>query len=215
MGRYGLRTYEEAIPWPSERAIPPGAELHRAIPARPPSVGADVGVPFLQSLVTGGLLGGVVSFIAKRSGWDGSGLALWVGLTLAIAAVSWIILLADTRRLLWAAERWTGLDLNRDGTRGKPGERVVILNAAPALPPGQGDRRSLFREFIEGIPRLGTSQRTWEPRIGRAAYLHFRDSLIKLQWARWNNPNDPRAGWVLTKAPDWILERSRIDPPGG
>jgi hypothetical protein len=109
------------MPWvqPAQVGTMPPAEVETTAPARPASFIADVVVPLVQAVVTGALVAGVVTAIAASRG-SGNLFALWGGLTLGISAIAWLVLLFDTRRLLWGIERLTGLDLDRDGTKGKP-----------------------------------------------------------------------------------------------
>lgn len=214
--------YNETAPWAPvtvpTTAIPPGATLQRDQPARPAGIVADVLVPMLQAGITGGLLASVVVItIGAVADLDGGVLLqAWAGLALAVCAVVWSLLLADTRRLLWAAERLTGRDLNNDGMTGKPAERLVVVNAdksgRAADQVENTERRSAFVRFVVAIPARGTAARVWEPDLGRARYQEYRDVLIRLGWARWlsldgaGKPNE-RKGWALMVPVDTILDR--------
>lgn len=205
-----------AAPWvPAPgQALPPGAELSRQEPARPASWAADLGVPLGQAVATGALLGGLVGFVAGRAGyrdWP----ALWLGVGLVVACCAWLLLLGQTRRLLWAAERLTGRDLDGDRRLGKPAERVIVVNAGQAPDPERADqdgRRSRFAAFVAALPIRGTSARTWEGELGRAEYQAFRDVLLRAKLARWcsldpaGRPNE-RRGWELTVDPAEVLRR--------
>jgi hypothetical protein len=185
---------------------------------RPAGIIPDLVVPVGQAVVTGALLAGTVTVIVGQTDWRYTGNlgALWAGLTLAISGIAWLLLLRDSRKLLWTLERWTKRDLDQDGQVGKPQERLVLLNAA------QGQRHSHQRaqdqehsEFVEFVRRLdvfGTSQRTWEPQIGRADYLRFRDFLLESSYAEWNAYDDDgepheRRGWSLTMPASEIVKR--------
>lgn len=198
--------------------LPPGSEMETAIPARPASFVADVVVPFVQALVTGALLAGLVVFALGElaPGWDVDPFKVWLGLALAITALTWLILLGQTRRLLWTIEKLTGLDLDGDQLAGKPTERVVIVGAGTAKEQAtqraNEHRASLFAQFVAGIPIKGTALRAWEAEMGRETYGDYRDVLIRLGWAEWNSskkdgsPNE-RQGWELTMPAADILER--------
>jgi len=169
-------------------------------------------VPLGQSLVTGALGAGLVVFgISELApGWDGSGLKVWAGLSLAISAVAWGVLLGQTRRLLWAIETRTGLDLDRDGETGKPERRLpIVLNGAKiaAVRQEQGRQadRDAFVAWLKLLPIQGTSLRDWERDIGRATYNEYRDYLIDHGLARWNS-TDQRQGWTLTTPVDVIVK---------
>jgi hypothetical protein len=197
--------------------LPPSAGIEALAPARPAAFGADLRVPIGQALVTGLLIGGLVAFLVARilPGWGGV-LDLWLGLGLAIAAATWLLLLVETRRLLWAIERVAGLDLNGDGAQGEPAERVIIANAAAgqreAAQREAAGRASGFAQFVAALPTRGTAARTWEPILTRPVYQEYRDALIRLGWAKWasvdqdGQPNEKK-GWALTMAPAEILAK--------
>lgn len=159
---------------PQAQAIPPGAVVTSEAPARPASFAADLLVPLGQALVTGLLLAGLATFAAARLGYRGDLLTWWAGWDLAISAATWAILLRAHRRLLWAVERVTGLDLNKDGKTGKPQERLVIVNAPQAQQDAaqvdRAARRSAFAAFVAALPTRGTDARTWEPELGRPTF---------------------------------------------
>lgn len=201
-------------PWPvasaaSSGAIPPGATLAREEPSRPANLVADLLVPFGQAVATGVLVGGLVAFVAARLGYR-AWAELWAGLALATSAAAWLVLLGQTRRLLWAVERLTGRDLDKDGKTGKPAERLVIVNAGQAGEEGarraEGERQSRFASFVAALPTKGTDARTWEPVLGRASYLEYRDTLLRLKWARWRGRGE-RRGWELALPAAEILRR--------
>jgi len=86
-------------------------------PARPASVASDVVVPGLQAAITGAVAAAVAGAAAWALGWP-AWVAAFAGL--AVLAVSWVLLLLDHRRLLWAVENVTRADLDGDGETGRP-----------------------------------------------------------------------------------------------
>jgi hypothetical protein len=176
----------------------------------------DLLVPLGQALVTGGLLAGAAVVIVASTNWGGNLLSLWAGITLLVSCVAWVFLLRDSRRLLWTFERLTGQDLDGDQVVGKPEERLILLNAATGQK--QAHQRALvqeqseFTQFVRRLDVFGTSQRTWEPEIGRANYVRYRDALLRLGWAEWNSvdskgqPNE-RQGWSLTLPATEIVKK--------
>jgi hypothetical protein len=210
-----VKRYNESTPWARAESPP---QVTAETPARAASVTSDLVVPLAQAAVTGGLLAGLAVFILGElaPGWDVDRWKVWAGLALGIAAVAWGILLWDTRRLLWTAERLTGLDLDGDRQVGKPQERLVILNAGQAHreaeAQAQAERVSEFARFVAAIPVKGTAQRTWEGELGREVYQQYRDALFRLGWAGWcstrkNGRPNTRRGWELVKPAAEILER--------
>jgi hypothetical protein len=180
---------------------------------------ADLLVPLGQAVITGALLAGVVVYIAARRDYDGDLLTLWAGVGLPASTLVWLVLLFDSRRLLRVVETLTGLDLDRDGHVGKPKERVVIVNAArgqvEAAQRENAQRQSQFARWVAQLPTRGTAARTWERELGRETYQEWRDSLIRLGWAKWNSlradgtPNE-RKGWTLVLPAAEILRRVSV-----
>jgi len=214
--------FRTVTPWsrpPAETwQVAPGTEAERAAPSRAANLASDLLVPLGQALVTGGLLAGLAVFLLGElaPGWDVNRWKVWAALALGISAVAWLLLLGQTRRLLWSLERVTGLDLDRDGQAGEPAERVIILNAgqgqAEAARRENAERTSRFVDFVRRLPLRGTTQRFWESEIGRDLYCEYRDALIRLGWAKWNSTNghgEPNVtrGWTLTMDPAEILKR--------
>jgi len=185
-----------------------------ATPARQASLAADVGVPVLQSLITGALTGAVVTFLAYQlaPGLDASPFVMWASVSLAISTASWLVLLRETRALLWTAEMKSGRDLDGDGVVGKPSERVIVLNGSkitvPETPKPQ--ETSGFELFVRGLAIKGTAERGWTD-IGSKRYAEYRDLLLDHGLARWNSygvngkPNKTQ-GWELTTSADVILK---------
>jgi hypothetical protein len=197
--------------------LPPSAGMTATAPARPAAFGADLFVPIGQALVTGLLIGGLVAFLVARilPGWGGV-LDLWLGLGLAIAAGVWVLLLRESRALLWQSEKILGVDLNGDGAKGPPAERVIIANAAAgqreAAQREAAGNASGFARFVGALAVKGTAERTWEPILTRPVYQQYRDVLIRLGWAKWKSidrdgrPNETK-GWKLTQDPAEIIKR--------
>jgi len=204
--------FRKAQPW--VQAEQPEQQTEKATPTRPADPIADLAVPLGQAGATGIMLATVVVFLLSRTNYTGDIGALWVGLVLGISSLAWLLLLLDTRALLRTLETVTGKDLNRDGKVGK--ERVVFVNAEPARQQAkaqrEGERQSQFARFVSGIPIKGTALRAWESELGRETYQEYRDSMIRLGWARWNStkadgtPNETQ-GWELVKPAEWILQR--------
>lgn len=211
-----MRRYDTAENWPAEQA---GADLSMSTPVRPAGFVSDLVVPFGQSLITGALLAGLVTFIVGQTDYAGRLTPLWFGLMLAIGTLSWLALLVDTRKLLRTIEKLSGLDLDRDGSVGKPQERIITVNAPAARLEAaeaaqqreQAETACELAEFVARLPAIGTDARTWEKRIGRDQYQAFRGVLLEMGWATWNSPQDKRRGWSLVLPVRKILQRITAD----
>lgn len=202
----------------------PGETVHierqPVTPVRVAGLVPDVVVPLAQALLTGALLAALVVFLLGElaPNFDGNRWAVWFALALAITAAAWLLLLSDTRRLLWGIEVLTGQDLDGDAQIGRPEveEKLVIVNAEQSAQKSaqreKSERASEFYRFVADLPARGTAARSWEKKLGRDVYQQYRDALIRLGWARWNSVNDDgtpneRRGWTLTEPVPDILRR--------
>jgi hypothetical protein len=93
---------------------------------------------------------------------NGSLLMPWLGLTLAI--VAWLLLLLDTRRLLWSIERLASVDLDGDQQARCPGH-FVFLSRQRAKEQTANDREEAeWRTFLGLISRMNQGwDRVTEP----------------------------------------------------
>jgi hypothetical protein len=207
-------------PWVDAQQVPAGAELETAQPARVPDFVGDFIVPACQSVLTGGLLAGVVVVLAALAGWDGEWWRLWAGVAVVVASGAWLLLLADTRSLLRKLETWSGVDLDHDGQVGETRERLVFVGRERAKAEAQQARRadewSQFVRFIKELPHRGTSVAAWEKVVGRERYTTYRDALLDYGFARWNSYGDggrpnTSQGWALVVPVGDILSRLRVE----
>jgi hypothetical protein len=181
----------------------------------------DFLVPAAQAGLTGLLLGALLAALL----WlfvpdlEAHPLAIWAGATLVIVAVAWLLLLVDTRKLLWNIERLTGQDLDGDQEIGRPGH-LVFVNRERAKQRAEKDRKEAeWRAFLGFVSRLGvkgTTLAVWESEIGRDRYNEFRDALIDYGFARWrsyksNGTPNTTQGWYLLDEPEDILAQLQIE----
>ena len=164
------------------------------------------------------MLGALAVFLAGELApdLDVHPLKLWGMAALGCTAIAWMILLGQTRRLLWLQERITGQDLDGDGETGPPRERVVFVNAPQAAQEAHQRQEHAeagrFEQFIAGLAIHGTTQAYWERKLGRDTANEYRDALIQMGWARWRSvggdgtPNRSQ-GWELVIEPKEILSR--------
>ena len=89
-------------------------------PARLADLRSDVGVPLAQAAVTGVAIGAVVGGLA---GSVAAGLAASGGTFTA----TWLLLLRDHRRALWAVERIINQDLDHNGVVGEPPPALPVV----------------------------------------------------------------------------------------
>ncbi len=167
-------------------------------------------VPLLQAAITGVMFAGIVGALFALS-WQ-----LFAMLALVATAIVWMLLLTDTRRLLWGIETRLGRDMNRDGYTGEPVERVVLLGArhtTPADKPAAPDSCDLAA-FVSGIPTHGTGLNAW-PNLSRPAWTAYRQQLMAAGFADWTSYTDGQPnktqGWALTADVDEILAYIEVE----
>ena len=207
------RKYQSSQAWEADELA--GATITMQTPTRQPGIAADCIVPLFQAIVTGALVAGVITFVLGQSDYAGKLSPVFFGVWLSVAALAWLFLLADTRRLLRVIEELTGLDIDGDGQVGKPGERYIPLNPSASRQEAarmaeEAEKEQVaceLAEFVAKTPTHGTAERTWLPRIGRERYEAFRGVMIEMGWATWNNPHEKRQGWRLVLPVREILQR--------
>jgi hypothetical protein len=190
-------------------------------PARPATFIGDVLVPGAQAAITGSLVGAALTIgVALFTDYEDNLLALWLGLALGITTLAWVILLLDHRRLLWAVERLTGVDIDQDGSTGKPGAHLVWVNRQKANQRAEEARREaewlIFLGFISRLGVKGTALATWEKELGRDRYNEFRDALVDYGLAKWRSYNangrpNTSQGWELVGTPEETLAQLEIE----
>jgi hypothetical protein len=168
--------------------------IERTAPARQPSIRADVGVPLLQSLVTGVLIGSPLGMAA----WAVGGHPIVIPALIFVAsAAAWFLRLRVIDATLQATEARLGVDIDGDGQ--VAGERIIGLNAfrgRQARNEAEHDAQaSRLAEFIRES-YSNTSMAYLEGRgFDRAEEIQpWRDMLIRTGWARWNGENHTH-GW--------------------
>lgn len=193
-------------------SVAPGVRYSRTEPARKASLESDVTVPLLQSLATGVFAGVVSGAISSIIDWNEPAI---VGL--ATAALSsglvWAALVRDHNASLWKIEEITGVDLDGDGIAGKPApapekKSSPMMVFSPTEIQRQNTDRARFETFVQDCARE-TGQNYWEQTRGieRGDYMTWRDTLVRLGWARWRAASGARnQGWELAFPPDEIIQ---------
>lgn len=193
--------------------------LERLTPARVPEPWADVLVPACQALLTGALVAALVIFLIGQLAPDTRGdlPAAWLGLALAITSVSWVLLLLDSRRLLWGLERITGMDLDDDDVIGElqtieihlqEGGQTRIIGAQWL---GMSDERLLMlaadlvrgRSLAEG--ELGKDKALFPSGINE--YRTVRKRLAEAGLVALVNRDAPSQGYRITAAGRAVFRR--------
>lgn len=188
--------------------------VKRTIPARAPSLSADVAVPAVTGLIIG-VLAGIVPAILLAAIMGGAFLAAWAGFAsvFSVAAIVWRLPVTDAS--LWATERIeTSAPTIPEGLEmpalPEPQERMVLLSPYAGRAALEADKRrdadSALADFIrECEGQDNTTARHWEPKIGRAQYTTWRRQLFESGWADHKTGNE-RDGWELTAPAATICE---------
>lgn len=199
-----------------DRSVAAPADLETVTPARTPCLTGDCLVPAFQSAVTGALIGTLATLTLTWLDFPVAWWQVWIASTLVTTTCVWLLLLGEHRRLMWTVERVLGADLDGDGVKGDPEERVVLVNSEQSRQieaEREAARRvSQFAQFVAQIPVRGTAAREWEGELGRGRYQEYRAALLRMGWATWNStrPNgtsNERRGWSLVVPPEDVLRR--------
>ncbi len=173
-------------------------------PARDPALSSDFVLPLLQSVVTGGLVGGLVAL----SGVGGGGWRVFWLAFLAVALLAWFWTLNAAREALWRLESVLQRDLDANGSVGVPvPERPVVrveVEAGRTLQlidfhglTSAAQLQTFARLALEG--RL--NERDVRDTLGllRPGWQALRDDLLGRGLLAWNVANSPRHGVALTR----------------
>lgn len=172
-------------------------------PQRWPSVKSDVSVPLLQATITGLMLS--VSLTGLLWGVLGLDFTKTFGVTFSLSVVvAWFWRLEVITETLWNVEEATGLDLDRDGTVGKPqpsvrleiaqGNRTEFVDIE-----GLEDTRHLRQFAILGLTNR-LNERATKRAFGwpREHWQGVRDRMVDRGLAEWNGQVGSKQGVSLT-----------------
>jgi len=204
----------------SPEVIPENTEAERREAARGASFVSDFAVPVSQSVFTGVLFGAVVAVVVGQTSWRGDGWALFSSVSLSVALLAWLVLLGQTRRLLWGVEKLVRKDLDQDGTVGRPEDtetvevRVQSGNNTRILPRGTlGLSDHKLRLLASDLARgrslseadLGQDKTLFSRGINQ--FREVRSKLVKAGLVALVNPSAPNLGYELTASGRAVMER--------
>lgn len=176
--------------------------IHGTSSRAPGAFMASVVIPACQSFVTAFGLGVSAGMLAWAAGYTADALGAGVtGGALGFVACFWV--------LTWRAGH-SAICVTDDTTMipsvpmPSGPSRMVLVNPRPNAEPGQ-DRAARFSAFVSDCERDTSMRRLRNLGYTDGEIVDFRDTLIRLNWARWNT-TDKRGGWALTADPDSILE---------
>jgi len=194
---------------PPAPTIAPGSSLQRDVPIRAPAVGADVGVPFLLALASAIVTFASVGIVALALSWSIGVPGVAAGVVLAAV---WFWRLKNWESLLWATERITGVDINRDGEIGEPGpgRRTVQLEISSPDEPGSirylNIPDPLFAKLPEVAHRVIMSRTPFSQAamtgkgrpLSRNEFNDLRDLFVARGVATWRDGEHPQRGIEFT-----------------
>lgn len=190
-------------------------ELAQVIPASatPGAVSEQWGIILLQALTGGVFVGAVAALMTWLFFSEDRVTALKVGaiVGLVTAAVLYLVLLADARRLLWA--RFEPMALDAPAVPAKPRERLVLVNAPRAetvtarlQEQAKSARQSRFADFVKACENSTARRSLLGAGFSEGELSEFTGALRRLGFARDKGP-DPRQGWELGAPASDIVRR--------
>ncbi len=115
---------------------------------------------------------------------------------------AWRVLRSD--KLMWQIERLTRHDLDGDGSLGEPEMGVINPRDArrTAAQNPLRDTAAAQQSLIAFVYLCASVERPTEDALGiptgdRAGYVKYRNKLMDLGIAAWNDPDRHAAGWHL------------------
>jgi len=193
---------------PPAPTIAPNTSLHRAVPIRAPAVGSDVGVPFLLALASAIVTFASVGIIALALSWSIGVPGVAAGVVLAVV---WFWRLKNWESLLWATERITGVDINRDGEIGEPGpsRRTVQLEISSPDEPGSIRYLNIPDPLFAKLPGVALKLSAGTPfseaamtgkgrPLSRSEFHQLRDLFMGRGVVAWKDERHPTLGIEFT-----------------
>lgn len=195
-------------------APPTQVSKETTAPLRASRIDSEFVVPALQTLFSAALLALCILLWRWR---------IEAGIVATAALIMWGWRVIRSDRLLWQIERLTRHDLDGDGVAGEP--TMTLFNPADARQQAahdpyqpRRDAAAAQQSLIAFVYLCASVDRPTEQALGiptgdRAGYVTYRDRLMALGIAEWNNPDRHAAGWHLAVAPETaaqIIEKHLI-----
>lgn len=202
-----MRSYKDLLSpvAPPPNQLAPGQSQELTEPRRAPSLQSDVGVPFVQALLTAI----VVAFIPFTVGaiaiilLDGTGehwklTALVAALVFAASlAKAWFWRVAWVESTIDKLESLTGLDLPGNDDDGVHGFVKSGPNSSRAKNDAVALKRARLREFVEYAHGHATDTPSLRQAFSQSEINEFRNLLIQAGCATWKTQHHNQ-GWQFT-----------------
>ena len=188
---------------------PAGTEYSRETPtADLSSIEAGVRTPLYQSLLTGAAVSAVTVILTAWNDWP------WVTPIIAAvitAALTWWLLLIDSRRLLKTVEHIIGRDLNGDGQIGFTVEITDLTEGKKQMRychfPARSDQvLSFATAMINGQTTIYGNHG-----LSRRVFSRLRDEAVTRGLCAWVDPDAHTQGIELTRAGEHVFERLLLE----
>lgn len=180
---------------------------------------SDVGVAFALAVGSYGIVlvaGAVVTLLTGADGWLKAAAVLGIVPLLGV----WFGALWEYRKLVQNVERWTGVDIDRDGSVGPPPEpETTHVEWVERTNGGQHikylDIPAVFARGVANNEPLSESHWCGDGKpYSVSEFRALRDDLITRGFARWRNERARAQGWELTtKGELMIRHAARIPLP--
>ena len=186
-------------------APPPGAEYSREIPKADMSgVEAGVKTPLAQAAITATVCGLLVILGCVFKSWPVAAIpTTWV----IVFALSWWVLLLNTRGLLKTVERIVGRDLDGDGQVGFTVEITDLSDGRKRMsyarfPARQEQVLSFAAAMINGQTTIYGNHR-----LSRPVFTKLRDEAVARGLCAWVDPGAHTQSIALTRAGEHVFKR--------
>lgn len=132
------------------------------------------------------------------------------------SGIAWFVLFSKDRRLLWLAESITGLDINKDGSVGKPEPKTTIVDFTDhderhryrvELPVNDSVMKEIAHAMLGSAGRYNFSRRDMMAKtsISDDAFEKIQKEFLRRGWAAYRKENKPNSGVALLAAGRAVL----------
>lgn len=199
-----------------------GMSYTRRESARVP-VKEDIIVPVAWSAITGIAVASMVTAFKVWLGWSWH----WpLVACFASTSITWILLLVDWRAMLWRVETITGMDVDKDGSKGKPEEKpnshVVEFTdhskkkkAWIEMPVDEKMMLKIAKAYGSGRFEFSRRDMMAATRISDDKFEKLQKLFLERAWAVYRKEGAPNSGVELTAAGKHVLRSYLPSPQSG
>jgi len=172
----------------------------RAIPRSRQQNSEFVQTPLAQTIISSTVIAIAIACLCYVFAWSVNIVIVSFGLSLCLI---WFYRLHLFDGLLMQLETIVQSDINQDGQIGhlvvRNASRAKATTAKTIAERANEDKIKGLQDFVERAYTIGTSESAMGIKPNsRNRYLENRDVLMRLGLAQWRNPQNTKAGWVMT-----------------